>query len=85
MTKIIRINTAVLLNYLCFFCLFAVVFFYRADVGAASAEDAGIYFSKGEAQLADIYNPGVRDSRQNWLNCAGNFKKAYDCEPDGEK
>jgi len=61
-----------------------VVFFCRADVGAASAEDAGSYFSKGEAQLADIYNPGVRDSRQNWLNCAGNFKKAYDCEPDGD-
>lgn len=51
---------------------------------AGPAENAAKYYSKAESQFSNIYKPGFRENRQNWVDCAESFKKAYDSEPDGD-
>lgn len=81
-----RIKSAVL-NYKFLFVYLISIFifsFLACESYAASEANALKYFTKAESQYSNIYKPGFRESRQNWLDCANNFKKSYDSEPDGD-
>ncbi|WP_051284245.1 N-acetylmuramoyl-L-alanine amidase [Desulforegula conservatrix] len=69
-----------------FFYLFPllVVFLYSHGCYAGSEDNALKFYTKAESQYSNIYKSGFRESRQNWLDCAENFKKSYDAEPDGD-
>lgn len=81
-----RIKLAVSNYKFLFFYLFPflVVLLYSHGCYAGSEDNALKYYTKAESQYSNIYKPGFRESRQNWLDCAESFKKSYDAEPDGD-
>lgn len=75
--KITALYNSAAVSALLFFLLSTVVF-------AAPSDNARKFFGKGELQFSSLYTEGVRESRQNWINCGDNFKKAYDSDPKGD-